>query len=413
MVKKIVVIGAGVVGTTCALSLLKEGHHVTLIDKEDPGSQCSFGNAGTLGGNAHFPTPGMLLKVPTMLLNPREPLSIVWRDFPGLIPWFLKYVGQSTPQRAAEIAEAARSLNELVHESFVDLLNEIDSMDLLRWGGRLFAYPSRKALAAEEAMIKLKFQAGIEMKELSGAEARELEPALGNAVECAIYTPQAGHIVNPYRFVERVLHAFANRGGVFTRAEVTDFTIEAGRVRGVRTATTEIVADEIVMSAGAWSPLLGRKLGVALPIVAERGYHAMIKNPGVDMKIPTLWASRKVIVAPMENGIRVSGMSEFGTPETPPDPRKAEILAMHARELIPELRSDRFEPWMGPRPATPDYLPLIGRSAALQNVVFACGHGHSGLMFGPATAALVGQVVAGRRPTIDLSPFNPDRFNNH
>jgi D-amino-acid dehydrogenase len=410
-VKRVVVIGAGVVGVCCAFVLRREGYAVTLIDRDLPGMQCSLGNAGNLGGNAHFPSAAWLLKIPRMLLDPREPLSIIWNDLPTLLPWFIRYLAQSRPSRTREIAAAAASLNEGLHGSFVDMLREAGATDLLRWEGRLFAYRSEAALTEDRPSIELKCQAGVEIQVLTGNETRELEPSLSGLVECALYAPNAGHVINPFRFVQMLANSFQSHNGRLLRAEVRSFGIDTNGVQEVVTSEGSLKADAFVIAAGIGSSGLARQLQTRIPLVAERGYHAMLGDPGVSMRIPTMWVDRKVAVTPMENGIRVSGISEFGSPESKPNFKKVEMLISAAHELLPGLKTAHRESWMGCRPATPDYLPVIGRSLPYRNVVFACGHGHSGVMFGPITARLVADILSDRKPPVNLAPFSAARFH--
>jgi len=408
--KHVLVIGGGIVGVCCALALRRDGHQVTLVDRNEPGTQCSFGNAGTLCGNAHFPQAGMLPKIPAMLLTPTGPLSIVWRDLAQLMPWFWRYLKESRPSRTHAIAQAAASLNERVHDEMTAMLRAAGLMHHLHWTGRLFAYRSSHALQAERRLMALKFEAGVQMRELSGDEARDMEPALGPRVACAIYTPDAGHVVNPLRLTQELLHAYLQAGGKLLRAEVAGFRQSGGQPVAAETSAGAVRADMFVVASGAWSGALGRSLGTPLNLVAERGYHAMIAQPDVQLKIPTMWVDRKIAVTQMEHGLRIAGISEFGMPDSPPDYRKIPAMLAAARELLPGLQVREHAEWMGPRPATPDYLPIVGRSPRSRNVLFACGHGHSGLMFGPVTASLIADLAAGRTPPIDLSPFDPGRF---
>ena len=147
-------------------------------------------------------------------------------------------------------------------------------------------------------------------------------------------------------------------------------------------------------------------MAARIPLVAERGYHAMMPEPGVAMKVSTLWEERKVIFTPMEHGLRASGIAEFAVREAPPRYALAERLKRSALVLIPGLRDTGSTQWMGRRPVTPDYLPVIGRAPRHPRVIFAFGHGHSGYNLGPATGRLVGEIAAGRTP----APYRPDRF---
>ena len=136
----------------------------------------------------------------------------------------------------------------------------------------------------------------------------------------------------------------------------------------------------------------------------------MMPEPDVAMKVSTLWEERKVIFTPMEHGLRASGIAEFAVREAPPRYALAERLKRSALALIPGLNDAGSTQWMGRRPVTPDYLPVIGRSPRHPRVIFAFGHGHSGYNLGPATGRLVGEIAADRTPNIDIAPFRPDRF---
>ena len=151
-------------------------------------------------------------------------------------------------------------------------------------------------------------------------------------------------------------------------------------------------------------------MAARIPLVAERGYHAMMPQPGVAMQISTLWEERKVICTPMEHGLRASGIAGFAVREAPRRYALGERLKRSALALIPGLKDAGTTQSMGRRAVTPDYLPVIGRAPRHPNVIFAFGHGHSGYNPGPATGRLVGEITSGRTPNIDIAPYRSDRF---
>ncbi len=408
---RVVVVGAGIVGIACALRLQKEGLDVTLVDREEPGSQCSFGNAGTLCGNAHFPSAAMLPKIPGMLLNPKEPLSIIWRDFPALLPWFWRYFSYSRPDKTAQIAAAAAELNARVYPETLDMLTSAGLSAHLRWTGRLFAYRSEQALASEASLMRLKFQAGIEMNRLSRSQALDMEPCLGPKVACAVYTPDAGHVVNPLRLSQELVAHFVSQGGSVVRDAIESMGLQDGKLTGVQGTRGAIPADHVVIAAGAWSGRLAKLLGTPVPLVAERGYHAMLDQPGMALSVPTMWVDRKIAITQMEHGIRVAGITEFGMPGSPADYSKIDLMLDAAQEIMPGINVDSYTPWQGNRPATPDYLPILGPTAKVPNAHFAFGHGHSGLMFAAITARIIADGIAKRASGLDITPYRPERFS--
>ena len=144
---------------------------------------------------------------------------------------------------------------------------------------------------------------------------------------------------------------------------------------------------------------------------AERGYHVMIPDPGIELAMPTMLCERSIVLTPMEQGLRITGIAEFCDPDAPLRPARAKLVLAHALACIPGLRADGYATWVGPRPSTPDSLPVISRDPRHAHVYFAFGHGPSGLAMGGITGKLIAELVAGREPSVDVAPFAIQRFN--
>jgi D-amino-acid dehydrogenase len=156
---------------------------------------------------------------------------------------------------------------------------------------------------------------------LTGDQVREMEPALGPVVLRGVYAPNAGHIVNPYRLVTTLAALLRTKGGDIRRESVRDIELAADGVPTIVTDQGRHSADQVVLAAGIWSRDFATRLGARIPLVAERGYHAMLPQPGIAMKISTLWEERKVIFTPMEHGLRASGIAEFAVRDAAPATR--------------------------------------------------------------------------------------------
>ena len=223
-----------------------------------------------------------------------------------------------------------------------------------------------------------------------------------------------GHCSNPLRLVQSLAETFVRNGGVIRRVAAEGFDIVDGKVIAVATSEGREPASEVVLAAGAWSKPLAAKLGDAVPLDTERGYHVMLKDPEVAPRIPTMAAEGKFVATPMEPGLRFAGTVEFAGLEAPPDWRRARALLQQGQDMYPELARDipdeRLSLWMGFRPSMPDSLPVIGPSSRYGNAFYAFGHGHVGLVGGSMTGRVVADLVAGRAPTIDLAPFSATRF---
>lgn len=173
--KHVTVLGAGTVGVCTALSLLRDGHAVTLIDRDPPATGCSFGNGGLIQTGACVPiaTPGVLRKVPAMLLDPDGPLVIRWRHLPTLAPYLLRFVAAARPSRVEEISIALQALLDHAADAYRSLRREAGASNLIRRSGELYVYERPQAYEAAREWHDLRRRRGVEVVDL-----REVEPAL-------------------------------------------------------------------------------------------------------------------------------------------------------------------------------------------------------------------------------------------
>ena len=408
----IVVVGAGVVGIACAVHLLRDGHRVTIIDRQAPGEACSFGNAGVFANYACLPVslPGLVWSVPGMLLNPAGPLTIRWRYWLTLFPWLLSFVRAGRMDR---MQASARALGFLVTgslEQHRDLARGAGVEHLLRPAPFIYAYADEASLAKEVENWNLRRPHGVNFRIVRGAELRELEPALSPELSCAVVIDDCGHTTNPSRLVKGLAEYAQTQGATLLQRDV--FDIHPQGAGGVRLSTDggDIVADKVVIAAGAWSGRLAARCDEAVPLEAERGYHVMLHDPGVKPQAIVGSAKGKFIATPMDDGLRLAGTSEFAGLDTAPDYRRAEVLRRQARDLFPDANIDDYSQWMGPRPSLPDSLPVIAASKRHDGIFYAFGHQHVGLTCAPRTGRLIADLVAGRTPNVDLTPYRVDRF---
>jgi D-amino-acid dehydrogenase len=406
--RRSLVIGAGIVGLCCARALLREGHAVTVIDRDPAGDKVSFGNAGGLGVTEILPaaTPGVIRQAPRWLVDPLGPLSIRPTHLPRLLPWLVRFLRSAAAREAARITRVLAGLLAPVYDDMLPLLAELGLAGDLHRVGALWVYDTEGGFERDAASHNLRRRHGIEVEPISVAEARRLEPALTGVIARAVVTPQWSHVSDPKRIVDRLRERLQARGVSVLRHEAT------GVDRGaVITASGEHIAfDRLVVAAGAWSGRMSRAVGDRVLIESERGYNATLPTPGVRLSREVIFAERQFVATPLEMGLRIGGGAEFAGLEAAPNWRRSEALMTLARRYLPDLDTRGARLWMGNRPTTPDSLPVISRSARQANVFYAFGHGHLGLTLGPTTGRLVADLVAGRIPAIDLAPFSITRF---
>ncbi|MBS7538272.1 NAD(P)/FAD-dependent oxidoreductase [Ancylobacter lacus] len=405
---RILVIGAGIVGLCCANALRAEGREVMVLDRDPAGDKCSFGNAAGIGVTEIIPAsvPGLAWKVPGWLRDPLGPLSLRPAYLPKLAPWLLRFLRHGTWSEVERIAAALATLSGRTYKDLLPLLDEIGLGGDLRPVGALWAYETAAGFAADARFRAIRRQHGLVCEEISGAEARALEPALGEAVRHAMFTPQWSHVADPRRIVDRLRRHVEQRGVTVARGEATAiFGNELLLADGRR-----LDFCHLVVAGGAWSGRLAGSLGDRVLIESERGYNTTLPTPGVTLSHEVIFAERAFVATPIDAGLRIGGAAEFAGLDAPPNYARSDALAQLATRYLPGLNTAGGTRWMGHRPTTADSLPVIGTSPRRPDVVYAFGHGHTGLTFGPTTGRLVAELVAGRPTSVDVAPFSIARF---
>lgn len=418
--RHVAVIGAGVVGCCSAIELLRAGHRVTLLDPGPPGGEqaASFGNAGWFSSMSVLPysEPGLWRKLPGFLADPLGPLAIRWSHFPRALPWLLRFLAAGwTEDRVIRIATTLRSLAQDSAVLHTALAAEAGVPELVEHRGVFYAYPSRADYEAEAMGWRIRRQLGISWQELSGAELHAAEPNLDAGYGFGVLIGEAGRCLNPGRYVAALATLAQARGAAFRPIAATGFHVEAGRLRGVTLGDgTELACDAAVICCGARSRGLAAAAGDDVLLEAERGYHVMLHGAEQGSVHSIGLSDAKMVVNPMQDGLRAAGQVEIAALDAPPDWRRANILRDHLLRAFPHLPNpfppERVTMWLGNRPGTPDGLACIGPSSATSDIVHAFGHGHGGMVAGPRTGRLVAQLLSGLPPEIPLDGFNPRRF---
>lgn len=412
--KTAIVIGAGIVGICCALYLQRDGHQVTVIDPGEPGDACSYGNAGIFANEHCNPEaePGLLSRVPSMLLNPLGPLAIRPSYLPRALPYLMGVLRQSAPAKREANSVAMHAINTRALPAYEPLIRAASAQNMVKHTGWLTVYESDEAFAhTKAAKLPLQDRRGVPYELLDAEGVQRMNPALSRSVKHGIYYPEVAQATDPHRFVRVLAGYFASQGGQFLRERAVDFELAGGRVKAVITRSGPKAASVVVVAAGVWSKPLAAKLGAKVPLEAERGYHAMLPTPGVALDVPVIYGDFHCSITPMEGGIRVGGTVEFGGVEAAPNPERSETMVRLAQRLLPGVNVEGAAHWMGHRPALPDSLPVLGRAPKARNAYLAFGHGMLGLTLGGISGRVIADLVSHRNPEMDVHPYRASRFN--
>lgn len=410
--KTVIVVGAGICGVSTAIYLNRMGYKVSLIDKGKPGMGASYGNSGLLAQWAVDPvaSPDLWRIGPNYLANKNSPLFIKWGYMPRMFPWLIRFLSNATDKGARHVVESLGPLLSDAVDQHKSLVQNTPLDGWVRDSKISFVYRNKKHFDSDAFSWKMKKIAGLIPKVVTGDAVQEEEPILGNNYRYLAVLEGQGHITDPGQYVAKLADHFISLGGLVISAEVHDLQKNTdGRISGINTDIGTIPCDFAVITAGIWSKELTKKLGLKIPLEAERGYHVIFKNPSVLPRNPLLMVDGKFGVNSMDMGLRCAGTVELGDHKSGPSIAPIKLIKNHARWAFPKLTFSETQEWMGFRPSTPDSLPVIGEIKN-SGIFVGFGHQHVGLTAGPKTGYLLSQMVAGQNPNMDLSAFKPSRF---
>jgi len=413
MNKEVIIIGGGIIGLSSAYYLLKEGHKVTVIDQYDISSGASFVNAGYITPSHIIPlaAPGMITKGIKYMFNKTSPFYLKPRlDF-DFLQWSWNFKKSSTKAKVQRAIPIIKDINVLSRELYKDIQNSNDFNFSFEQKGLLMAYKTEAAGEEEMNVAEEAKKLGLEAQHLTGTEIEKLEPKANLDVKGAIYYTCDAHMT-PEEYMNE-LHCFLKEEGVifYTNEKVEDLISFNSKVSEIKTDKRIVKADEVVISAGAWSPLVTKKIQLKIPTQAGKGYR-INSTQETGISIPTILMEAKVAVTPMKGFTRFAGTMEIGGINHNINPIRVKTIAKAAENFYKNLKISQTEindAACGLRPCTPDGLPYIGKSANFNNLTIATGHAMMGWSLGPATGKLVSEVISEKKLSMDISPFHPER----
>ena len=407
----VVVIGAGIQGVCISLFLIKKGFKVTLIDRDEPGKEsASYGNAGHFSPYASVPVnrPDILTDVPAMLLSSTGPLALKWNYVPKMIPWFLKFISNTSKNKMMHTARNMHQILDLALPAYDELFEEINLDGLVENKGILYIW-NDKDLKSRELEINVRNELGVKQQLVNKSEIHDLEPHIKPFYHAGVYYPYARHARNPKKILLKFFELFLKKGGKFEKKDINDIQFDVEKPIIV-TENEKYVFDKIVIACGAFSKRLTDNLGERIPLDTERGYHVHFKNCDHLLNRPVIFSNRGFGITPMEQGLRVVGTVEFGGLDNPLSKTRIKNLINNAKYMLGDLPVHEDE-WLGFRPTLPDFLPVMGPSKNHKNVFYCFGHHHLGWTLGPISGKIVSGMIAGEKTNLNLDPYSSIRFN--
>ena len=415
--KSVIICGGGIVGLSSAYYLAREGFRVTLIERNAEGADsCAHGSAGYISPSHMVPlaAPGMVLKGLKWMLSSRSPFYIQPRLDSDLLRWGWLFARHCTAEHTRRAAPVLRDLCLVGRKLFVELADITGHAFELKTEGLLNLCKTQEVLDHEtHGLAAIANELGVEARVLNAAQTAALEPGTRLDIAGSVYFPIDAHIT-PRKFILALTVLLKEMGVQFQwNTTVYGWQSDAGRLTAVHTTAGALMADEFVLAGGSWSPAMLAGLGMRLPMQAGKGYSLTIEQPRYQLTKSLILTERRVAVTPMGNMLRFGGTMEISGHNDRVRPERIEQIITAALDYFPDFNPQDFagiKPWFGYRPVSPDGLPYIGRFNRQSNLTAACGHAMLGLTLAPVTGLLVAEILTGRKPSVDLSMVNPNRY---
>jgi glycine oxidase len=365
------IVGAGVIGLSLAYELARHNQRVHVIDRAPPGREASWAGAG--------------------ILPPANLATAVH-------PW-----------------DQLRGLSNRMHPQWAQWLRHETGIDTgFRRCGGIYLARSVGEAAVLSGMVDAFQQQGIEIRRLAAEELADVEPALlpafrDGCLRAAYLAPDESQLRNPDHLQALALACRRRGVRISTGQAVTGFDTRDRRIRAALTESDSFAAENICIASGAWTYRLLRQLDIATGIMPIRGQIVLLRCEQKALHHVLNEGPRYIV--PRDDGRVLVGSSEEEAGfDKSTSPAVLEELKQLAYDLVPHLREARVErTWAGLRPGSFDGMPYLGRLPGLDNAFAAAGHFRSGLSTSPATAIVLGQLIRGEEPQVDLTPFRPGR----
>ncbi|MEO8239686.1 MAG: FAD-dependent oxidoreductase [Flavobacterium sp.] len=408
--KKVSIVGGGIIGLCSAYYLAKEGYEVVVFDKSDMTDGCSYGNAGMIVPSHIIPLaqPGMIAQGIKWMFDSQSPFYVKPRLSTDLMKWGLQFYKHANLKHVEKAMPALCDLSLLSKELYQDLAKESNSF-FYEEKGLLMLYKTDKTGEEIHHEGKLAEALGLKVDFLSKEEVSKLETGTSTNVIGGVHYKSDAHIY-PQKFMQFIKEEL-NRLNVKIKQQtlVKDFVLKNNAITEIVTDKGTFTTDEVVLASGSWSPDIAKKLNINISILPGKGYSFTLKDKSHKPSIPTILCEGKVAVTPMNNDIRFGGTMEIThTNDTKINRNRVQGIVNSINDFYPDLKIEmpkEEETWFGFRPCTPSGMPIIARDKKIKNLTLVTGHAMMGLSLAPATGKIVSEIISGKRTSVDTEMF--------
>lgn len=410
------VIGAGVIGLSCAFELVERGHTVTIVDSGRAGAGSSAGNAGWVTPVLATPraNPSVIVDAARSVFSADGPARVRPHAEIGFARWTAGFLRASTARRNAAATAALQRLCTQVMPAY-DALADRGVEFEMHTDGLAVVFKQHQNLEHFGHTVTRMRQygyTGSAVVRYEGRDIRDFEPALADGVAGVLHVVSERH-VRPETLTAALAQAVSERGGEIIEGDRVERLRQNGS--GAWSVLTrsgrEIVSDHLVVAAGYAAGALVQRIGVRLPLEAAKGTSLTAVGRGTIPKHPMKLYENMVACSPFGNTVRLSGTFDLGARDNHVDSGRLDMVVRHGLSYLRDWAPEQIEmSWVGHRPTTADDLPAIGPIPGRRGLYIATGHGTLGVTLGPLTGRLVADEICAGLTHAELAPLRPTRF---
>ncbi|SEH30005.1 D-amino acid dehydrogenase [Rhizobium sp. NFR12] len=414
---KVIVLGAGVIGTTTAYQLAKAGHEVVVVDRQTgPALETSFANAGevSFGYCSPWAAPGIPRKALKWIFMEHAPLILRPKLDRAMLSWMFKMLSNCTSERYAINKSRMLRLSDYSRICLADVRDETGIDYDARMQGTLQLFRTQQQLDASAKDVKALAADGIPYEVLDPEGCIRVEPALAHVREKIVgglLTPkdETGDCFKFTNLLAAKAEALGVRFAYGTTIKRLD--VEGGKVRGVVTDRETLRGDAVVVALGSYSPLVVKDHGIDLPVYPVKGYSLTIpiKDASRAPESTIMDETYKIAITRLGDRIRVGGMAEISGYTNDLGAPRRRTLEHSVTDLFPGGDITKASFWSGLRPMTPDGTPVIG-ATKISGLYLNTGHGTLGWTMSCGSARVISDLVSGKTPDIDATDLAYARY---
>jgi D-amino-acid dehydrogenase len=408
--KKVAVIGGGIIGLCSAYYLAKEGYEVSIYDESDMDNGCSYGNAGMIVPSHIIPLaqPGMIAQGIKWMFDSRSPFYVKPRLSKDLLRWGMQFYKHANLRHVEKAMPALRDLSLLSKELYQDFAKENNSF-FYEEKGLLMLYKSDKVEEEMHHEGKEAERLGLEVDYLSKSQVALLEKGTTTNVIGGVHYKSDAHLY-PQKFMAFIKEELSRlKVEIHSKTSVKDFILEGNKIEKIVTDKGLFRADEVVLASGSWSPFLAKKLNISISILPGKGYSFTLKDKTQKPSIPSILCEGKVAVTPMANDIRFGGTMEIThIKDNRINANRLQGIINSVNDFYPDMKVEMpkaEDTWFGFRPCTPSGMPIIARDKKVVNLTLATGHAMMGLSLAPATGKIITEIISGKPTSVAIDRF--------